>query len=410
MNEKRERQLRRKALRWLAQGWPPGKILARLGRSRQWLSKWRRRFRPGQSASLRSRGRRPQRSPTRLTPWVKQLVIATRRDLAQRAVGLIGPKAIQRELAGLCPVGLTSIKRILRQAGITGGRPSPPPYFPQPQPPEGYQLDATDWTERYLPGGAKVYAFHTLDLRTRAGKQTISPNKSGATVRAHALTVWKSLGIPDFLQLDNDAAFNGGYKVPRVIGQFVRLCLSVGVELIFLPVGEAERNGAIESFNHLWGGSLYDRSHFDRVEQVAATTPAFEAWYMHVYAPPKLNGRTPGQAGRQVCRPRLSVAAEHAIPEPLPITAGRLHFIRQVSADGTIRLLNETWRVGKRWTGKYVWATVTTQRHTLSIYYRAKSGQAMRCLRHFPFPLSEPVRPLLPLFRQHRRLPVSSMS
>lgn len=44
----------------------------------------------------------------------------------------------------------------------------------------------------------------------------------------------------------------------------------------------------------------------------------------------------------------------------LPITAGRVHFLRLVNASGEIRLLNESWRVGKRWPHCYVWATIIT--------------------------------------------------
>ena len=115
-----------------------------------------------------------------------------------------------------------------------------------------------DWTCRFLENGPQVYAFHTLNLRTRACAQTIATDKRTTTVQGHVLEAWKTLGIPDFLQLDNDAAFCGGYKVPRVFGQFVRLCLDVGIELIFLLVAEPERNGAVDGADFLlWqrGGS-----------------------------------------------------------------------------------------------------------------------------------------------------------
>ena len=56
-----------------------------------------------------------------------------------------------------------------------------------------------DWTGRYLEHGPKVYACHSLNLRTRAGRQTIASDKSSATRRAPVLTTWKSLGIRPFL-------------------------------------------------------------------------------------------------------------------------------------------------------------------------------------------------------------------
>jgi hypothetical protein len=61
---------------------------------------------------------------------------------------------------------------------------------------------------------------------------------------AHALADLSALGLPDGVQMDNDAD-EGGYKVPRVFGAFVRLCLYVGIEPIFLPFGEPKRNSVV---------------------------------------------------------------------------------------------------------------------------------------------------------------------
>ncbi len=55
MNETQECRLRRKAMRWDRQGVPPAVIVQRAGRSRAWLSKWRRRFeRAGPRGLLRT--------------------------------------------------------------------------------------------------------------------------------------------------------------------------------------------------------------------------------------------------------------------------------------------------------------------------------------------------------------------
>src|SRR5262245_9317085 len=104
-----------------------------------------------------------------------------------------------------------------------------------------------DWIARYIEGGEKIFAFHTVDWQTRALTQTLKANKTVASVTAHALETWQKLGLPDFLQLDNDAAFTGGSKTPRRFGAFVRLALSVGIELIFTPPAEPKRNGLVES-------------------------------------------------------------------------------------------------------------------------------------------------------------------
>jgi hypothetical protein len=83
--------------------------------------------------------------------------------------------------------------------------------------------------------------------------QTVHTDKTTRSAQAHVLQVWQTLSLPDGLRLDNDTAFCGGYKKPRTLGQFIRLSLYFGVELIFIPVGEPACNGEVESVLALWG-------------------------------------------------------------------------------------------------------------------------------------------------------------
>lgn len=415
MDEERERQLRRKAIRLTLQGIRSKVILQAVSRSRKWLSKWRKRFEQFGWAGLRSQSRRPRHKPLQFPSRVHRLVVRLRQHLRKRKVGLVGPKAIQRELRThklLCKLpSLSTIKRILREAKLTQTRRQPPAlYYPQPTATPEYVLHAMDWTARYLEGGIKVYAFHTLDMQTRACKQTISTDKSSSTVRTHALEVWKTLGIPDGLQLDNDAAFCGGYKAPRLFGQFVRVCLYLGIELLFIPFAEPERNGDVEGLNGLWGSAFWNRRRFGSVAHVKRASPDFEAWYAHEYEPPKLKGQTPAQAQGHVHRRRLTERQIRTLPEELPITAGRIHFIRRVSPEGTITILKELWHVSKRLAGQYAWATVWTHKQTLQIYHRHSPQSAGRLVKTYKYALPEPVVPLRPEFKHSpRRRKVGTM-
>ncbi len=417
MNKKRERQLRRKAIRLDLQGQRPKDILQSVSRSRTWFSKWRKRYQRWGWVGLDDHSRCPHHQPGRVAPRVRRLVIRVRRQLQRRKVGLIGPKAIQRELrltgALRRPPSESTIKRILRAAGLTrkARRDPPAAYYPTPKPTTRFVIHALDWTEHYLEGGQKVYAFHSLDLETWACRQTLRPDKTYATARAHMLRTWKTLGLPDAVQMDNDSAFSGGNKARRCFSQFVRLCLYVGAEPIFIPFGEAERNGEVEWLNGLWGRAGWQRQHFTSLRQVQRASPLFEAWYHHEYAPPRLQGRTPAQAQRRVMRRRLTERECRALPEQLPLTAGRIHFIRKVQADGTIKILNEPWHVNKRWAGRYVWATVWTHREILEIYHRRSSSEKVHLVKTYRYAISEPVMPLcLDFKRPRRRRKLSAMS
>ena len=415
MDEKYERKLRRKAIGLILRGVNRQEILQRLERGHTWLHKWQMRFGRFGWEGLKSQLRRPQHVAGRYDARTRHLVGQARRRLCKRHVGLIGPKAIQQELQTAHLLrrlpSFSTIQRILHEQGlIKTPRPAPQPYFPQPTPTAQYVLHAMDWTARYLAGGAKVFAFHTIDLATRGMQQTISTDKAGPTVRQHALQTWKTLGLPDGLQMDNDAAFCGGYKMPRGVGDFVRLCLYVGIEPLFLPVREPQRNSVIETLNGLWSRSFWHRRHFRSVAQVKRTSAEFVAWYTHRYQPPALNGRVPAQAQNQAPRWRLTGKDLRALPSELPITAGRVHFLRCVTAAGTISLLNETWKIDRRLAGRYVWATIVPHQHRLEIYHRRSEHDGSRLVKVFDYKIHEQVAPLLPQFKRHdRRRKMSAM-
>ena len=408
MDNKQEFQLRRLAIRLWLHGAKPKVILQKVQRGRTWLSKWRQRFDHHGVAGLKSGSRRPRRTPTACPAWIVRLILRTRQRLVKQKVGLIGPRAIRRELKAL-KLGkqlpsLTTIKRVLRRQGLVAtASDTAPAYFPKPLITVSGTLQAMDWTCRYLTKGPKVYAFHSLNLRTRACSQTIASNKNGDTVIAHVLDTWKTLGIPGFLQLDNDAAFYGSYKVKRHFGRLVRLCLYLGIELIFLPVAEPERNGEVEQLNGLWSHAFWERRLFESFASVQRASPAFVKWYMTQYAPPYLGEQTPTQAQRGEERRRLTTLQISNLPELFPITAGRVHFIRKVASDGTIMVFNETWRIGKRLAGKYVWATITTHCRRLDIWYQRSAQHDWRLLKTFDYHLSETVARLRPEFAHHSK-------
>jgi transposase len=412
MNEQHEYQLRRRAIRLTLQGHSRQAILARIPRSPAWLSKWLRRFDKRGWQGLRSRSRARLHHSARYSDHTRHLVVATRQRLQKRRITLSGPQAIQDELRQAHLLkrvpSLATIKRILHDAGLIH-HPRPPKrsYFPQPTPSSTYVLHAMDWTARYLRGGAKLFVFHTVDVQTRALRQTLHTDKSGATVQAHALAAWQQLGLPSGLQLDNDAAFNGGYKVPHVFGAFVRLCLYVGIEPIFLPVGEPKRNSVVERLHGLWSQTFWRTHRFDTLAAVRRAAPQFVRFYTQHYHPPALQEATPGQAQEQVTRRRLTAEQVALLPSEMPLTAGRVHFLRLVNTQGQITLLNESWTVGKGLAGQYVWATISTTRRRLMIYHRQSPQARVRLVREFRYALHEQVVPLSVQFQrpyQRRRM------
>jgi hypothetical protein len=126
----------------------------------------------------------------------------------------------------------------------------------------------------------------------------------------------------------------------------------------------------VESVHGLWARSFWGRHHFRSFPQVLRKGPQFTEWYAHHYCLPGLQGLTPAQAQKQAERRRLTKAQTRAGPAPLPVTAGRLPFIRRVWPTGEIGFLGEPWKVSKRLVGHYVWATVVTDAQQVEIDWR----------------------------------------
>jgi hypothetical protein len=132
----------------------------------------------------------------------------------------------------------------------------------------------------------------------------------------------------------------------------------------------AEIQGSIENFNG-WLQTRLFRRHFSRVSALRLELQRLQEAVNSQHAHARLGGLTPLKYRRQK---RLSkLPARYVIPlEPIPLAAGRVTFIRQVTHSGTIHLLSLTYKVGKRLKGQYVRAVLDTQHHRLTVYLNGR--------------------------------------
>jgi hypothetical protein len=408
MNEKNleEIRYRRLAFKLFDQEKSPTEILVRIPRSRSWLCKWKQRFEQEGWAALDSRSKAPHHSSHAYPLAAVKVVVRIRRRFAKSPVGHVGARAIRQEVLRhrlLTPVpSVKTIKRWLKAADLIASpsEPDTEAYYPVPHWSDAVVLRACDWTERYFTGGEKVFVFHTIDHRSHALAQTLRANKSTASTCAHLLEGCAQLGIPDLLQLDNDAAFTGLGRAPRVLGRFVRLALYLGIELLFIPPGEAKRNHVVERVHGTWAESFWNKHHFTSLRDLARKSPQFLDWYQD-YAPQALGGLTVKQAARPRQGKKLGCRQRAQIPEEVPLTAGRVHFIRKVDAQGEITILKEPWKVSKSLVGHYVWATLDTGKDALAISHRRSERAQPRVIKQYGYAIGEKGHKLKPEF--HRR-------
>ena len=132
----------------------------------------------------------------------------------------------------------------------------------------------------------------------------------------------------------------------------IRLGLRFGVEPVFIPKGESQFNGGIENFNGWFQPRLFQRRFTrpgDLRRELARLQEAVNTQHVH----PRLGGLTPAQHRRGLRLQKLP--ASFVVPtERLPLSEGRGTFIRRVSPTGTVSVLSQSFRVGKKHRGPYL--------------------------------------------------------
>jgi len=417
MSEQADLEDRKVLIHLLNSGKKPREAAQELGRSRAWAYKWKNRFDQDGWTGLQAHSRVPQHVPGRTSTEIRQEIVRIRSELEAEAedkdsLGYIGADAIYGRLllGGIqSPPAVSTIERILRQAGKT--KPRLPQaekevMYPHLKPNGVHQLTQVDIVPHYLTGGESIACFNSIDVVSRypAGKQYAS--KRSGDAMDFLLRTWRELGFSDYLQMDNESCFSGGYKHPGVIGKVVRLALYVGVQPVFSPFYHPESNAFVERFHQDYLDFVWKKEHLEDLAAVRQRSALFFPNYRNSHHHSALGGRAPLEIHRTV--PARKLPFGFSPPNPLPITAGQVHFLRAADENRNVLILNKVWSAGLGVPDQGVWATLSLKPGgaTLRIYNAAPDAQKRRCLAEHPFPLKEPVVPLLPQFDpKQARLP-----
>jgi len=108
------------------------------------------------------------------------------------------------------------------------------PYFTQPLDFNNiHQADLIG--PRYIKADGRFYSFNVMDLFSHRAYIQSQRTKEDRQVAASLMRCWKTIGIPDFLQIDNELSFRGSNKYPRSFGIVIKLCLYYGIEPCLSP-------------------------------------------------------------------------------------------------------------------------------------------------------------------------------
>jgi putative transposase len=249
---------RHEAIRYSLAGQRPAEICRALGYSNPWLYKWLKRDDPTHSSWAQYDSRAPQRLTTKTPAELEWLVGKIRQRLVQTRDAQRGASAIRWQLKqlGVHPLPESwTINRILKRDALAGQRAHQPrgtpyPAFAAQHPHRVHQLDVV--RPRYMQGGERFYGVHLMEAQGHAVALAAMPSKQASMWFEAVVTGWQKVILPRFLRMDHERSFRGSNSHPRSFGLLIRLCLYLGVEMVFFPEREPWRNGIVERFNGVY--------------------------------------------------------------------------------------------------------------------------------------------------------------
>jgi hypothetical protein len=232
---------RQRAITFRLAGRPVKHICLALGRTDAWFHKWWRRYLDFGVDGLYDLTRATHHVARRIPPELERIILTIGRRLESHTgpgarYRLAGASALLAELKalGIRPLpSLRTIDRVLQRNGITLPRvrlarllPRQAPPFPQAE--RSNQLHEVDLVGPiYLKGrGKRYYLWVGKDAFDGAVCLRLAYSREMDELLEFLGECWKTLGIPEQVQLDNAREISGWGHAARYLSRVIRLCLS----------------------------------------------------------------------------------------------------------------------------------------------------------------------------------------
>jgi hypothetical protein len=193
-------------------------------------------------------------------------------------------------------------------------------------------------------------------------------SKQDQKVANSLLRCWKVMGLPDYLQMDNELSFRGSNKYPRSFGLVIRLCLHFGVQPVFIPICEPWRNGVIEKFNDTYNKKFFRRQWFHSYTTLKRQSKNFQRFHNKHHRYSCLKGRTPHEVLKASNYNAAKIGANTKLPKLDENADGNIILIRFIRSNGVLDIFGEKFKVSKELVYSYVKAIIVTKIHRLQIY------------------------------------------
>jgi len=369
------KELREQAIKRYENSESPKEIYQSLGKSKTWFFKWLKRYNLDGEDWAKSHSCKPHKSPKRIDKMMEQTIIETRKHLEKMLYSQIGALAISYDLnqQGIISPPVSTINKILRRNDLIHQKTQ---YVPKgvnypslaiSQSNYLHQLDVVG--PRYLKEDGRFYSINIIDAYDR--RNSINPERRQnrmAIIKA-LICSWHTLGIPCYLQMDNQLALLGSNHYPHSFGVVIRLCLYLGLQPLFIPLAEPWRNGIIEHFQNVFDKMFFRTQYFKDFSHLYQKAKEFELFHNQNHHYSTLRGLTPNQK----CSGDIKLLpASFRLPEKLAISPGYIHLIRFIRSDGILDIFGEKYIMPDDVEHEYVRATIDTAKEKLLVYHDSK--------------------------------------
>ena len=371
-------EIRKEAIRQHLSGKPIASICREFGVSRKWFYKWMTRYQIREKHWYKDESRAPKTIPNKIEPSMEQLILSVRDKLENTQYAQIGASAIAWSIKNLGkePPPSWTINRVLKRNGRIQEKSSKEkreketsyPYFTEAYcPGHIHQSDLVG--PRYIKGDGRFYAFNTIDIFSHNVYSIPIRSKDDDSIALALIDTWKTVGIPEYLIIDNELSFRGSNRYPHSLGKVIKLCLSVHVQPVFIPPGEPWRNGTVERFNCTFDKRFYRTEHFKNYEHLQTSLKQFIDFHNtnHIYTVNR--GKTPQQIIENEDIKPNKLNPDYRLPDVFDIPyEGYIHLIRLIRSDLKLNIWGETFTMPKEVMYEYVRATIFTEFHLLNVF------------------------------------------
>lgn len=375
--------LRIKAVKQHLAGQSPKVICQELSMSKRWLFKWIKRYQSGKRDWFKEKSKTPYTIYRKTSPEIEKKVVTIRRFLEESKVSQIGAINIQYQLQILQEKEIPqvwTINRILRRNHLVSPREKryqpkgkPYPIFPDRplRPNTLHQFDIVG--PRYIKGDGCFYAHNLMGIGSHRVAVNPKRSKIHQEVALSLKDTWETIGMPSFLQLDNQLCCRGSNRYPRSSGLVIRLCLLLGVQPIFIPLGEPWRNGCIEKFQATFEHRFFRKIRFSDFQDLYKQAKRFEIFHNQNHRYSCLNGKTPDEVLKSNPMPQREFPDYFSWDNlKARVRQGNIHLIRFIRSNRILDIFGEKFQVDRSLVYEYVRATIIVKEQKIKLFHQDK--------------------------------------